>query len=205
MRTLEEAARCLRKGGIVIYPTETFMALGCRVGDEKAALRLYAAKERALSLPLPVIGSDREQVERIAHIPPEAEDLIACFWPGPLSILLPARPSVPPVVDGGSGHVAVRISSHPGACALASAVGEALVASSANISGRPAASAAGQVDAALLARTDGIFEVSPKPEGLAPSTLVRVTGRRILRILRAGRVETEALRRAGFTAEGPDV
>lgn len=196
--TFEEAALHLRQGGIGVYPTETFMALGCRVHDNEAVRRVYEAKRRPHCLPLPVIAGDREQVESVVRVPPEAEELIRLFWPGPLSILLPVLPRVPRAVSGGTGYAAVRISPHPGARALALAVGEALVGSSANISGADPPADAADVSPFLLERVDGMWEQPPRPEGGLPSTLVRISAPGELCIVRPGIIRENSLRKAGF-------
>jgi len=199
--SLEEMARHMREGGIGVYPTETFMALGCRSGSESAVAQLYKAKQRPHRLPLPLIAADRAQVEGVARIPPEAEKLMALFWPGPLSILLPSTARTPVALSGGTGRLAVRISSHSGARDLAFAVGEPLVASSANISGSPPARDVGDVDPVLLERVPLVWDAPPQPAGRLPSTLVRLLGGDKIQVLRRGAVATRALEQAGFTVE----
>ena len=198
--SLEEIVRCLREDGIGLYPTETFMALGCRAGSAKAVAKLYEAKQRPRHLPLPLIAADRTQVESIARIPPQAEELMKRFWPGPLSILLPISARTPAALDSG-GHLALRIPSHPGARDLAFAVGEALVASSANISGKPPARDAVSIDLALLERVPVLWDAPPRPAGRLPSTLVRLSDGNRVKILRQGAVSMRALQEAGFAVE----
>ncbi|MCL1985001.1 MAG: L-threonylcarbamoyladenylate synthase [Betaproteobacteria bacterium] len=199
--SLEEIARCMREDGIGIYPTETFMALGCRAGSETAVAALYEIKQRPYHLPLPLIASDRTQVESIVRIPPEAEKLMEFFWPGPLSILLPISAQMPAALSGGSGQLAVRIPSHSGARDLASAVGEPLVASSANISGNPPAQYAASIDPVLLKRVPFLWDAQPSPAGRLPSTLVLLSSGDTVKILRQGAVSARVLRQAGFAVE----
>ena len=199
--SLEEMARHMRAGGIGVYPTETFMALGCRAGSESAVAGLYEAKRRPHRLPLPLIAADRMQVEGVACIPPEAEKLMALFWPGPLSILLPSSARAPAALSGGTGQLAVRISSHSGARDLALAVGEPLVASSANISGFPPARDVKSVDPVLLERVPVVWDAPPRPAGRLPSTLVRLLGGGRIQVLRRGAVAIRALEQAGFAVE----
>ena len=196
--TLEEIARHMREDGMGVYPTETFMALGCRAGSATAVAGLYEVKQRPLHLPLPLIAADRSQVEGIAHMLPEAEKLMKLFWPGPLSILLPASVRTPAALSGGTGMVAVRIPSHSGARDLAFAVGEPLVASSANISGASPAKDAKSVDPVLLDRVPVLWDAPPKPAGRLPSTLVRLLDGETIQVLRQGAVSTYALQQAGF-------
>ena len=174
------------------------MAVGCRAGSETAVAGLYEVKQRPYSLPLPLIAADRRQVEGVASILPEAEKLIDLFWPGPLSILLPGSAQAPATLSGGTGQVAVRIPSHAGARALALAVGEPLVASSANISGSPPARDALSVDPVLLERVPVVWDAPPKPAGCLPSTLVRLLDGGRIQVLRQGAVATHALQQAGF-------
>jgi L-threonylcarbamoyladenylate synthase len=194
-------ARHMREGGIGVYPTETFMALGCRAGSETAVAGLYEAKQRPHRLPLPLIAADRAQVEGVACLVPEAEKLMELFWPGPLSILLPGSARTPAALSGGTGQFAVRIPSHSGARDLALAVGEPLVASSANISGSSPAKDARSVDPVLLDRVPVVWDAPPRPTGRLPSTLVRLLGNDRIQVLRRGAVAVHALEQAGFTVE----
>ena len=199
--SLEEIARSLREDGLGVYSTETFMALGCRAGSETAVAGLYAIKRRSHRLPLPLIAADRAQVEGIVHILPEAEKLMELFWPGPLSILLPISARLPAALSSGTGRLAVRIPAHPGARELARAVGEPLVASSANISGTPPAKDVASIDPVLLERVSAVWDAPPVPAGRLPSTLVRLPGGNTIHILRQGAVSTHALKQAGFIVE----
>lgn len=196
------AARRLRGGGVLVYPTETFFGVGCKACHAAAVLRVYAAKRRARHLPLPVLGADREQLERLAVMDSRAEALMERFWPGPLTLLLPARSHVPECVTAGTGRIAVRVSSHAVARALAAAVGEALAASSANVSGRPAATRLAELDPELLAAVDGVLDEGASPGGGLPSTLVEVPESGLARVLRAGAVGTAALEAAGYAVVG---
>jgi L-threonylcarbamoyladenylate synthase len=201
--SLEEITRHLREDGIAAYPTETFMALGCRAWSERAVAGLYEAKQRPHFLPLPLIAANRAQVEGITRRISEAEKLMERFWPGPLSILFPSSPRAPAALSGGTGHLAVRIPSHSGARELALAVGEPLVASSANISGAPPARDAESMDPALLERAPLVWDAPPKPAGILPSTLVRLLDRDRILVLRQGAVSSQALQEAGFALTYP--
>ena len=199
--SFEETANTLKAGGLAIYPTETFMALGCRALHATAVQRIYAAKQRSSRLPLPLIVADMEQLCAVARLPAEAQPLIERFWPGPLTLLLPVLPQVPPAVSGSTALVAVRIPGHAGARALAGAVGEALVASSANISGQPAAARLEELDRQLRQRVDAVWNGSPRAAGGLPSTLVRLAGQGRIQIARQGAVTQEALQAAGFIVQ----
>lgn len=197
LNSVEDAAHILRRGGVLVYPTETFFGIGCRVCDAGAVNKVYAAKRRAPGLPLPVLGADMAQLLRVAVFPAGVEDLGRRFWPGPLTLLLPALPCVPESITAGTGRIAVRVSSHAVARALAAAAGEALAASSANISGRAAVTTVQALDAELTAAVDGVLDMEPVPGGGLPSTLARLDDEG-LRILRVGAVSPAALEAAGY-------
>lgn len=197
-REIDQAAQCLRAGGVLAYPTETFWGVGCKACHAAAALRVYAAKRRVGRLPLPVLGADRAQLERLAVMDARAEALMERFWPGPLTLLLPARSRVPECVTAGTGRIAVRVSSHGAARALAAATGEALAASSANVSGRPAVTSLACLDPELLAAVDGVLDCGEAPAGGLPSTLLEIVESGLVRVLRAGAVDGAALEGAGY-------
>ena len=135
---ISEAADILRNGGVVAFPTETVYGLGARAYDEQAVRRIFTIKARPAHNPLIVHIATIEHVEAVAtDIPDAAKNLMATFWPGPLTIVLPCSSTVPQVVTGGLTTVAVRLPDHPVASTLIRLVGEPIAAPSANRSGRP--------------------------------------------------------------------
>lgn len=169
---LAAAAAALRQGGIVAYPTETYYGLGALWHRRDALRRLTAAKLRPLGKPLPLLAADRAQVEEVAGpVSPAAERLAARFWPGPLTLVLPAWPRVPDEITAGSGTVGIRIPGSALARELAAAAGGALVSTSANPSGGPPPATAAELTPELVARIDGVLDGGPAPGGL-PSTVV---------------------------------
>lgn len=179
------AVVALRRGEIVAYPTETFYGLAVDAFDELALARLRELKgrgEKAFSVL--VVGA--EMLERLCEPPsPAARALMDRYWPGALTLALPARPGVPEalVVDG---CVAVRESPHPLARALVRAFGGPVTATSANLAGEPPATTPAEVAGALAGRC-AVLSGGTTPGGTA-STLARVRGNRI-EILRPGAVE----------------
>jgi L-threonylcarbamoyladenylate synthase len=195
---VEAAAAVLRAGGVVAYPTETFYGLGALAADGAAVERLVRAKGRPDGKPLPLLAAGLDQVEEVADLPPLARRLAATFWPGPLTLVVPARPGLHRAVTGGGATVGVRVTSGEVAAALARAAGGALVATSANPPGAPPPAAAAELDPGLAARLDLVLDGGPAPGG-RPSTVVAVEGDG-LSLLRPGAVPfeaVEALRRAG--------
>ena len=167
---VRSAAERLRAGGVVLYPTETFYALGADPRSAEGCAAVFRLKGREASLRLPWIAADREQVAAACRLSEAAAALADRYWPGPLTLVLPLRAREAPV--------AVRVSSHPVARALAAALGHPVVSTSANRSGAPPARTAaaavaslGETAAAPLAILDG----GTTPGG-APSVIVDATG-----------------------------
>lgn len=221
---LEAAARCLRLGGVVIFPTETFYGLGCLAADAAAVAQVYQLKRRPVHKPLPLMAADEAQVDAIAHLA-DMPQALRIFWPGSLTVLLPARGSLPPALVNARGQVAVRVTPHPLAAELARRAGGALTSSSANLSGGAAARRPEELDPCLLAALDGVAPAGgqaagacavegchavlmggPLPAGGLPSTVVEPLpdacgGMTRLRVVRAGAVSGEELQAAGFVLE----
>lgn len=212
------AARCLRRGGVVIFPTETFYGLGCLAARAQAVARIYQLKRRPVQQPLPLLAADADQAGAVVCLEAAPSHLTERFWPGPLSLLLPARPGLPAsLVSAGDGEgatagkAALRVSPHPLAARLARLAGGALTASSANLSGRAPARRLEELDRELLAALAALGDLggllpaasqAEQPRGGAPSTLVEPLpsgrdGRPRLRLLRAGAVNAQTLEQAG--------
>lgn len=140
---LRMAARVVRAGGLIAYPTEAVYGLGCHPRNERAVKRLLALKRRSASKGLILIAADFAQLEPFLQplSPPDRVRLEAA-WPGPQTWLIPARPGVPRWLRGRHDTLAVRVTAHPLAAALCRSCGHPLVSTSANISARrPARSA----------------------------------------------------------------
>lgn len=196
--TLDEAVELMKKSKTVIFPTETFFGLGSRAMEPAASARVFRAKHRSNVRPLPLIVGDWSQLEQVAKAPASVEPLLRHFWPGPLSVILQAPLRVPDILTGGTGCVAVRLSSHPVARALALGVGEPITASSANISGQDSVTRVADLAQALLDNVDGILDLPPVPAGGLPSTLVELVGDHALRVLREGAISRKDLCVFGF-------
>jgi L-threonylcarbamoyladenylate synthase len=168
------AAEVLRAGGVVAYPTETFYGLGALATDRAALARLAAAKLRPEDKPLPLLGCDLSQVSQVvSRLEPLAQALADAFWPGPLTLALPAATALPPEITAGTCTVAVRVPGSEIARLLARLAGGAIVSTSANLSGEPPPASAADLSPVLLARIDGVLDAGPTPGGL-PSTIVSV-------------------------------
>lgn len=196
--SLAQASFTIQNGALVAYATETFFALGCSALHAEAIASVFAAKRRKPDMALPVIIGNIEQLFMLTDTIGQVEQsLITTFWPAPLSILFTAKASVPPILTGGTGLVAVRLSPHADATNLAIAAGLPLVSTSANISGRPAVTHAEELDAELLSGLTGYYHESSPPQGGLASTLVRCE-QGALRILREGTITAQDFLRAGY-------
>src|SRR5262249_25681643 len=132
---LQAAADVLRAGGAVAFPTETFYGLAAAALDPASVKRIFALKGRPDSKPLLVLVDSVAMAETVPHVSEPARALMKRYWPGALTIVLPARAIVPSDVTAGTGTLGVRVSSHPIAHGLVRTLGEPLTAPSANPSG----------------------------------------------------------------------
>ena len=192
MPVIQGAAKVLRQGGLVAFPTETVYGLGANGLDSEAVAGIFAAKGRPADNPLILHIAALETLAQIVpEVPPLARRLAQVFWPGPLTIVLPKGPAVPDVTTGGLDTVAVRMPDHPVALALLKATGVPVAAPSANISGRPSPTEAAHVVVDLLGKVDIILDGGPTSVGVE-STVLDCTGP-VPVILRPGGVSKEAL------------
>lgn len=193
-KLLARAAEVLRKGLLVAYPTETFYGLGALPRDMAAVDRVFNAKGRPEKMALPLIVGDEESVNLCAReFPQGARRLAAAFWPGPLTLVLPAADDLPPRLLGGGFSVGLRVSPHPVASGLARAVGGPIIATSANLSGQPAPSTAAEVDEFLGDHVALILDGGPT-HGSAASTVLDLTTDPP-RVIRSGAVPLTELER----------
>lgn len=188
--SVNEAVVRLRAGGVVVFPTETSYSLGCRATDAGAVARVVRAKARPEGKPLPILlPSVAALRERNLETPLIV--LAEAFWPGPLTLVIPAFPGLPAPVTAGTNMVGVRMSAHPVAQALVEGLGAPLVATSANRSGEPAACDLPSVDAADLVDVDGVVDGGERP-GSSSTVVGFVDGD--LKVFRAGPIPESALR-----------
>ena len=183
--TVEAAARLIRNGLIVAYPTDTLYGLAVDPRNADAVKRLYALKGRAETSALTLIADGMEQVRAAGELTAAAERLAARWWPGPLTLVVRARAVLVREALAGGSTVGIRVPDHAVAIALARQAGFAITATSANRSGFPAATTAAAV-ADALPEVDAIVDAGAVRGG-APSTLVDTT-REPLTLLRDGAV-----------------
>jgi L-threonylcarbamoyladenylate synthase len=191
---IEAAARCLRQGGLVAFPTETVYGLGADARNGEAVARLYVAKGRPAFNPLIAHIADAGHARLLGRFDAAAEKLAAHFWPGPLTLVLPKLANCP-VADlalAGLDSVAVRVPAHPLAHALLAAFNGPVVAPSANRSGHVSPTSAAHVIADLRGHIDLVLDGGPCTVGVE-STIVSCLGEPTL--LRPGGVARESIER----------
>ena len=189
---VERAAALIRAGGLVVMPTETVYGLGGDATNPLSAQKIYAAKGRPSDNPLIIHLSDPRDAEKYAVTNDLYYKLARAFMPGPLTVILPKKDTVPYETTGGLETVAVRCPSHPVARAIINAAGVPIAAPSANISGRPSATAVKYVIENFDGKVDMIIDGGESEIGLE-STIVLITKDSGLILLRPGAITYDAL------------
>lgn len=192
--TLALALSFLRGGHVIAIPTDTVYGVASDALNPDAVERLFAVKERPAERAIPLLLADIDDVWHVIRsFPPGANRLARALWPGPLTLVLPAREGLPSALLGGKDTVGVRIPDHPWLRELIRQLGHPLAATSANISGQPPGRTAAEVLAQLKGRIPLIVDGGPAPGGV-PSTVVDCTGPEPT-ILRAGPLDPETIHR----------
>ena len=190
--SVEEAISLLRADEIIIFPTETSYALGCRAFSQGAVSRLVEAKGRPDGKPLPVLLPAVDYLEQFAIESP-LMPLARKFWPGALTVVIPCFPNLAREISAHTNMVGVRMSAHPMAIAITKGLGEPVVATSANVSGMPAAVSAADCDGAELSHVRGLLDGGTL-EGDASTVVGLLDGE--LEIFREGRLARDLLNSA---------
>jgi L-threonylcarbamoyladenylate synthase len=171
-RAIATAAEAIRAGRLVAFPTETVYGLGAHARDVAAIDRLFRAKGRPATDPMIVhVASASRLADIVRHIPLEARELSAAFWPGPLTLILPKRETIPDSVTAGRATVGVRVPAHPVALALLEAAGVPIAAPSANRFSRPSPTTAAHVQSDLDGAIDFILDAGSTPIGVESTVL----------------------------------
>ena len=186
--------RLLAAGEVIAFPTDTVYGLAALASGQRAIRRVYELKGRPLRQPLVLMVAEAELVQGWAEIDERARAFMERWWPGPLTLVLPARSGLrPPLVSGRPRTVGVRVPDHQPALALLRAVGEGLATTSANLSGLPPARTA--LEAAWVRGVAAVLDAGTSPGGV-PSTVLDLTGQEP-RVIREGAIP------AGFVLPPP--
>jgi L-threonylcarbamoyladenylate synthase len=182
LETVEDVARTVRNGGLVVYPTDTVYGLGCDPFNISAVKRLISAKG-SRGKPLPILAHCLDDVERVAELSELARRIGERFWPGPLTLVLPKK-GVPDVVTLGATSVGVRIPDHRVTLRLVELSGGLLVGTSANKTGLPPPSTASEAYEQLRGKVDVVLD-GGAAKLRASSTVLDLTGE-VPKVLRKG-------------------
>jgi L-threonylcarbamoyladenylate synthase len=190
---IRSAAQLVKSGGVIVYPTDTVYGVGCDPFDEDSVERLFTIKGDRTK-PFPILASEIEDVEKIAQLSREALNLAEKFWPGPLTIVMQKKPSLPNIVTVDLNSVAVRIPNHDIALELIRLSGGLLIGTSANKTGKKSPRTALEAARQIGEEVDLILDGGTAPIG-ASSAIVDLTGDRP-KILRKGTIKLDDLLRA---------
>lgn len=186
--SVDSAVSSIRQGRIVAFPTETYYGLAVDPFNSAAVDRLYCLKNRPVDKPLLVLIDEISQLDTIVTcIPSQFNNLIERYWPGPLTLVFPAMPSLHSNITAGTDSVGVRISPHPLAAEFVRKVRHPITATSANLSGLPPACNAEQVFEMFGDEIDLVLDGGTTAAGL-PSTVVGLEGGKLV-TLRKGQIE----------------
>jgi L-threonylcarbamoyladenylate synthase len=183
---IAEVAAIVKGGGVVAFPTDTLYGLAADPRRDDALERLFAAKARDAAAPIPLIAADLGQAQELGAFSDLALRLARAFWPGPLTIVVPASPAIARRALGGGTTVGIRVPAHEVALALCRAAATCVTATSANLSGTAPPASAQEIDPHLASRLDAVLDAGPAPGG-PPSTIVSVASERP-QLIRAGAI-----------------
>jgi tRNA threonylcarbamoyl adenosine modification protein (Sua5/YciO/YrdC/YwlC family) len=185
------AADAVARGEVIVLPTDTVYGVGADAFDRKAVAAVLAAKGRGRDMPPPVLVPHVRALDGLAaDVPISARELVAAFWPGPLTLVCRAQPSLDWDLGDTHGTVALRMPQHRVALAVLEKTGP-LAVTSANRTGSPAATTCDEAVAALGDAVSIYLDAGPSPSSVA-STIIDVTGD-VPRVLRAGPLEPDRL------------
>ncbi len=186
------AAQALNDGAITIFPTETCYGLGCDATDETAIRRIFEIKKRNRKKALPIIVSNLQIAKEYCYITGDAEKLTKKFMPGPLTLVVKAKRNLPKALTANSGKIAFRISGSKIANALAKELGKPIVATSANLEGKPEIYSGKEAIEKFAQCVDVIIDAGALPKR-KPSAIYDIPGKKILR---AGKISEKQIKKA---------
>jgi len=194
-RALEQAIASIQRGGVIAFPTDTVYGLGCSLSYPDALDRIYELKRRDRERSLPVLLASPADLSKVtASVSPGLLAMARVFWPGPLTIALPALDTLPRTVIARDNTVGVRVPDHSVALTIVQRCGGAIAATSANISGKAPACRSDEIERGLADAIDLILGGGIAPCGL-PSSVIRPEGDTIF-VIREGAIPAAALHAA---------
>lgn len=190
MDSIANTTNVLKKGGVVIFPTDTVFGIGCRVSDKKSIKRLYKIKKRSLGNPMLILVKDYQQAQEYGIFNAKAEKLAREFWPGPLTLVVAAREAAPKIIRSSDNSIGVRQPKHQIVEELIEAVGEPILAPSANFTGKRAPEKLSEIDNNLVKLVDFVLDFDCG--GGRPSTVVKILDNKH-QILRKGQISSKSI------------
>ncbi len=186
-RAIEWAVETLVGGGVIAIPTDTVYGLAASVFSAPALARVYEIKGRPLDRSLPVLVSSIEALERLTEpLDDRVASVLDRYWPGPLTVVLPARHGFDQFLVSESGGIGVRMPNHPLALEVIEKAGGAIACTSANLSGQPPARSAAEVAASIGDVTDLILDGGIAPGGVASTVILIREG--LISVIREGAI-----------------
>lgn len=174
-QTIAQAVTILRRGAVIVLPTDTVYGIGAMAFNAQAVAQIFTIKNRPPQKAIPIFIPSIDGLPQICHTIPEmAWPLLARYWPGALTVILPAQPSLPGIVTNHGQTVAVRMPNHPAVIALLTELGEPLAVTSANCSGHPTPNTAIGVQKEFAGQLPLILDDGPSPTN-TPSTILDLT------------------------------
>jgi L-threonylcarbamoyladenylate synthase len=194
-----EIGEMIKKGGVIVYPTDTVYGIGGNPFLEDVAIRIKNIKQREEKA-MPILISNLEKAKEIAYFNDLSLKIANTFWPGPLTIVLKAKVKFSPHLTGGRDSIGLRIPNHELALKIIEASGGALIGTSANISGRPPAISIEDLDEKIKSSVDLIIDGGKCYLG-KPSTVIEVIDSKI-KIIRIGAIGIDEFIKRGIPIEG---
>ena len=196
---ISEAASHFKNGEIVIFPSDTLYGVGCIINNEESIKKLYKIRKTPLSKPPLILAASFDQAALYGNLNGRAKRLAQHFWPGPLTIVVKAKGPVPKIIQGCTGTIGIRVPDFPWLKGLIKAVGEPIVAPSANLHGKPPPANFAQIDKKLLSLVDYAISLTNLRSDFEmlkiPSTVVDLTVKPY-KIVRAGYISESKIKEA---------
>ncbi len=193
MNEIKKAAKTIKSGGIIAFPTETSYGLGASIFYPDTLERIFQIKKRDDDKPLLLLLPDTTHLDiLVSHIPKIADEIMRNFWPGPVTLIFPAKIGIPWQITAKTNKVGVRISSNPWALALVKEVGHPITATSANTAGTESCNSAEEVRENLFDPAPDYILDGGKTTGGNPSTIIDVSVDP-LRLVRKGAIDIKTI------------
>lgn len=188
---VQKAIQILQNGGVVIFPTDTAYGIGCRIDDEKAVERVFSIKGRDFGKAVPVLVSSIDMAKRYVKVESDVKDLMKDYWPGGLTIVLPATSAfVSPLVKGSKNTLAVRIPDKKEVLEIITKIDVPIIGTSANFAGEKTPFSFEELDQKLVGKVDFVLKGTCE-KGMS-STVLDAT-QKPWKILRQGAVEIKMI------------